>query len=128
MKIEGRLFLAVGIFLFVVTGVYWLLSKDPTGTALLLLSGGLGAMIAFFLLFTAGRMDPRPEDRADAEISDGAGELGFFSPHSYWPITVAAGAGLTGLGVIFGTWLMLLGLVLVVVTATGFLFEYYVGR
>jgi hypothetical protein len=128
VKIEGRLFLAVGIFLFVVTGVYWLLSKDPTGTALLLLSGGLGAMIAFFLLFTAGRMDPRPEDRADAEISDGAGELGFFSPHSYWPITVAAGAGLTGLGVIFGTWLMLLGLVLVVVTATGFLFEYYVGR
>lgn len=128
MKIEGRLFLAVGIFLFVVTGVYWLLSKDPTGTALLLLSGGLGAMIAFFLLFTAGRMDPRPEDRADAEISDGAGELGFFSPHSYWPITVAAGAGLIGLGVIFGTWLMLLGLVLVVVTATGFLFEYYVGR
>lgn len=54
--------------------------------------------------------------------------MGFFSPHSYWPILVAAGAGLTGLGVIFGTWLMLLGLVFVVVTATGLLFEYYVGR
>lgn len=128
MKVEGRIFLVVGVFLLVVTGIYWLVSRDPTGTALLLLSGGLGIMIAYYLLFTASRMDPRPEDRADAEIADGAGELGFFSPHSYWPILVAAGAGLSGLGVIFGTWLLLLGLVLVVVTATGFLFEYYVGR
>ena len=45
MKIEGRLFLAVGIFLFVVTGVYWLLSKDPTGTALLLAVFGLIAIV-----------------------------------------------------------------------------------
>jgi Cytochrome c oxidase subunit IV. len=41
---------------------------------------------------------------------------------------VAAGAAVTGLGLIFGTWLALIGIVIVVVTATGLLFEYYVGR
>ena len=31
-------------------------------------------------------MDPRPEDRKDGEIADGAGELGFFPPYSWWPL------------------------------------------
>ena len=128
MKVEGRLFAVLGVFLFIVTVAYWILSGDPTGTTVLFLAGGLGVMIAYYLLFTAHRMDPRPEDRTDAEIADGSGELGFFSPHSYWPVTVAAGAAVTGLGLIFGTWLALIGIVIVVVTATGLLFEYYVGR
>ena len=128
MKVEGTLFGIIGAFLAVVTVVYWFLSHDPTGTTALALAGGLGIMIAYYLLFTARRIEPRPEDRTDAEIADGAGELGFFSPHSYWPVLVAAGAAVTGLGVIFGTWLALIGLVIVVITAAGFLFEYYVGR
>ena len=34
-------------------------------------------------------MDPRPEDRKDGEIADGAGELGFFPPYSWWPLWCA---------------------------------------
>ena len=34
-------------------------------------------------------MEPRPEDRKDAEIADGAGELGFFPPYSWWPLWCA---------------------------------------
>ena len=29
------------------------------------------------------------DDDLDAEVSDGAGELGFFSPHSWWPLPLA---------------------------------------
>ena len=44
------------------------------------------------------RIEPRPEDRPEAEIADGAGEMGFFSPGSYWPIGIALSAAIAGLG------------------------------
>ena len=55
-------------------------------------SGGLTLLAGTYFRFVARRVEIRPEDYEDAEIEDGAGELGFFSPHSWWPISVAAGA------------------------------------
>ena len=46
------------------------------------------------MLFTGRRVDPRPEDQLDAEIIDGAGELGFYSPHSWWPLATAGSAAI----------------------------------
>ena len=40
-----------------------------------------------------GFAEPRPEDRMDGEIADGAGELGFFPPYSWWPLWCAAALG-----------------------------------
>ena len=105
MKVEGLLFAVYAMFLVTVSAAYWLLSQDPTGTTCIALAGGLAFIIGYYLLFTARRMEARPEDRPDSEISEGSGEMGFFSPHSYWPIYLAA----------------------VVIASGGFLFEYYVG-
>lgn len=127
MKVEGLLFGVYALFLAVTTAVYWLLSQDPTGTTALLLGGGLASIVAYYLWFTSRRMEARPEDRGDAEISEGAGEIGFFPPHSWWPIWLAGAFTITMLGTIFGPWLFLIGFGLLVVTASGFLFEYYVG-
>ena len=41
-----------------------------------------------------------PEDRPDGEIADGAGEIGFFSPGSYWPFGLALAAAIAGLGLV----------------------------
>ena len=49
-------------------------------------------MVTLYLGFHAARMDPRPEDRKDGEIADGAGELGFFPPYSWWPLWCALDA------------------------------------
>ena len=127
MKVEGLLFGVYAVFLVFVTAVYWLLSQDPTGTACLLLSGFLAFMVGYYLWFTARRMEARPEDRGDADISEGSGEMGFFSPHSWWPIYTAGAFTITAVGLIFGPWLFLIGFVLVLITSMGFLFEYYVG-
>ena len=127
MKVEGVLFGVYAVFLVLVTAVYWLLSQDPTGTACLLLAGFLALMVGYYLWFTSRRMEARPEDRGDADISEGAGEMGFFPPHSWWPIYTAASATLTAIGLIFGPWLFLIGFVAVLITSMGFLFEYYVG-
>ncbi len=127
MKLEGYLFGFLALFLVPVSIVYWYLSRDPTGTVCLVLSIGLAFMVAYYLLFTARRMEARPEDRPDAEISEGAGEVGFFPPHSWWPIAAAAAFSLTATGLIFGPFLTIIGFGLIFLTAFGFLFEYYVG-
>ncbi len=127
MRIEGLIFAMLAVFLLVVSGVYWLVSRDPTGFTCILLAGGLGLMIGYYLLFTARRIDERPEDREDAEIAEGAGEIGFFAPHSWWPMFLAFSAALTASGLVFGLFLSLIGVFLLLVSLSGLLFEYYVG-
>ena len=127
MRIEGYLFAFIALFLVPVTAVYWLLSEDPTGTTCLALSIGLAFMVGYYLLFTARRMDERPEDRPDAEIAEGAGEVGFFAPHSWWPIAMGASFTLTLIGTIIGPFLALIGGSLLTIAVCGLLFEFYVG-
>ncbi|MCW2606466.1 MAG: hypothetical protein JWO60_1159 [Frankiales bacterium] len=127
MKVEGFLFGFYALFFIPVTIVYWVLSGDPTGTTALVLTFGLSAMVGYYLWFTARRMEARPEDRPDAEVSEGEGEIGFFSPHSWWPIALAASFSIVGLGLVFGVWIGLIGVGFLLISVFGFLFEYYVG-
>lgn len=127
MKVESLLFGSIALFLFVVSIVYFYLSHDPTGTVGLVLAGGLAAIVSSYLFFIGTKIPPRPEDRGDAEIHDGAGELGFFSPSSYWPAAIAFSAAVTASGLIFGLWLAIIGVVLLLVAVTGLLFENFTG-
>ena len=127
MKVEGWLFVGCAAFFAILDVIYWHYSKDPTGTTALALSVGLAFLTGFYLLFTGRRLPPRPEDRPDAEIAEGTGELGFFSPHSWWPFWVGLAAALTAVGFAVGWWLVLLGVVSVMFAAIGFVFEYYRG-
>jgi hypothetical protein len=81
-----------------------------------------------FFWFVSRRIDPRPEDRDDAEIAEGAGTLGFFSPGSYWPFGLALSATVTGAGAaMVQVWLVALGVAMILTTVSGLLFEYYIG-
>ncbi|MFB9236210.1 cytochrome c oxidase subunit 4 [Plantactinospora siamensis] len=135
MKTEWRIFSVVAAFLLVATGLYaaWTAGQSGghvewVGSVALLLSFLLTSMLGGFFWFVARRIEPRPEDRADAEISDGAGEVGFFSPGSYWPFGLALAATVAGLGLVFWqAWLIGAGLVAVIFAACGLIFEYYTG-
>ena len=128
MRIEAWIFGLNAAFFALVAPIYWYMSYDWTGTSALVMTFALALLVTFYLGFTAKRMQPRPEDRVDAEISDGAGELGFFSPHSWWPLFCGLALGVCVLGVVFGWWLFLIGAGLLSVTTTGFIFEYYRGE
>jgi len=128
MRIEGFLFIGCAAFFAATDVVYWHFSKDPTGTTALALSVGLAFLTGFYLLFTGRRLPPRAEDVPDAEISDGTGELGFFSPHSWWPLITGMSAAVAALGVAVGWWLFLIGMLFVLLSAIGFVFEYYRGQ
>jgi hypothetical protein len=128
MKVEGWLFVGCAAFFAVMDVIYWHFSKDPTGTTALALSVGLAFLTGFYLLFTGRRLPPRPEDRPDAEIAEGTGELGFFSPHSWWPLITGMSAAVAALGAAIGWWLFLIGMLFVLLSAIGFVFEYYRGQ
>ena len=128
MKVEGWLFVGSAAFFAIMDVIYWHFSKDPTGTTALALSVGLAFLIGFYLLFTGRRLPPRPEDRPDSEIAEGTGELGFFSPHSWWPLITGMSAAVAALGAAIGWWLFLIGMLFVLMSAIGFVFEYYRGQ
>jgi hypothetical protein len=128
MKIEAWIFAVCSIFFLVVTPAYWLIAGDWTGTSALTMTFLLTALIFFYLWFHARRMEPRPEDRKEGEIAEGAGELGFFPPYSWWPMWCAMCAAAIVLGVAIGWWLMIIGTVLGAVALSGLIFEYYRGE
>jgi hypothetical protein len=107
------------------TDIYVLIGGEPLGISGLLLSACLAGMIGFYVWFTQKRIGvDLPEDNLTAEISDGAGELGFYSPHSWWPLPVALSACTLGLGLLIGWWLSLIGLGALMISVIGMVTEY----
>ena len=135
MHIEARLFEFIAAFFVLTTVLYAVLTAlfatggvEWAGTTALALTGGLALITATFFRFVARRLDTRPEDYEGAEISDGAGELGFYSPHSWWPIMVALSAAVAAVGIaLWLPWLIVAGVVFVLASAAGLVFEYYIG-
>lgn len=128
MRVEGWLFLGCAVFFGVADLFYWYLSHDPTGSTALALSVGLAFLTGFYLLFTGRRLPKRPEDDNQGEIAQGTGELGFFSPHSWWPLFVGLAGALAAVGVAIGWWLFLIGALALILSVIGFVFEYYRGH
>ncbi|MDF5758501.1 cytochrome c oxidase subunit 4 [Spongiactinospora sp. TRM90649] len=128
MRVQGWLFLFCGLFFALVDVVYWFWAREPVGTTALAISVGFAIMIGYYLMFTARRIGDQPEDDKQAEISDGAGEIGFFSPHSWWPLFVTLSAALAFVGFVIGWWLFMIGLLCVVMSMIGFVFQYYRGH
>ncbi|NHC12419.1 cytochrome c oxidase subunit 4 [Motilibacter deserti] len=128
MKVEGWLFASGVIFFGLIAIIYGVVTGEPAGTTALAFTAGLALLVGFYTLFTARRIGLRPEDRKDAEIAESAGEIGFFSPTSWWPLAVAAGAAVVTLGLVFGWWLVGLGAVFLILAVIGLVFEYYRGE
>ena len=132
MAEELRFFLRGLVYLVPITLVYWLVSDEPAGTALLVaLVVGFVAVVGLVLLHApSAASDLRPasagaarrvlgalnraigfHERVDAPAPlEGGPEL--VPTASPWPVITAASVVIAGLGVIFGTWLLLPGLVL----------------
>ena len=129
MKVEALIFNIIGVFCVIAAVVYGFWAQEPIGTTALVLSAGLTFLIGGFFWFVSRRIDARPEDRKDADIADGAGELGFFPPASYWPFGLALSAGLMGLALaFFYSWLIIIAVATLLITIGGLLFEFYVGQ
>lgn len=128
MKVQGWMFLWLSLFILVVAAVYGVWSKEPVGTTALFLAFGLSLMIGFYLAFTARRVDAMAQDNKEADVADEAGEVGFFSPHSWQPLSLAVGGALAFLSVAIGWWLLFFSFPIILIGLWGWVFEYYTGE
>lgn len=135
MNIEARLFEILTVFFGLATVVYAVLTAyfnpggiEWAGVTAMVMTTGLVLIIGTFFRFVARRLDTRPEDYEDAEIADGAGELGFYAPHSWWPIMIALSGSVTAVGMaLWLPWLIAAGVVFILTSVAGLVFEYYTG-
>lgn len=130
MKAETKLF-AVLIPFFVVLAViyaYFTGGKEWVGIVGITLTAALCGFIAFYLWMTSRKLDERPEDRLDGEIAEQAGDYGFFSPHSWWPLWLGLSCAALFLGVAIGWWMVIISAPLVALATVGWTFEYFRGE
>ena len=129
MKFETRLFLIFVPFFIVVALVYGFWSRwEPVGVACLFLTAGLVAMVGAYLGLVSRRIDARPEDDPYGDIEQGAGEQGTFSPWSWWPLVLAAGAAVAFASLAIGWWLLAIGAGLGAIGLVGWVFEFSRGQ
>jgi len=129
MRVESWLF-GAGTFFFAPVGVVYGILTDwgePVGFVGLFLTAGLSLMVGWYLWFTSRHIDARPEDDPQAPIEAAAGEYGFFSPHSWWPLPLAAASAMVVLGAAVGWWIALIGVGLSALALIGWVFEYWRG-
>lgn len=134
MNIEAKLFEILTVFFIlvgIVYGVFTAASRtgiEWAGLTAIALSAGLTLIIGTYFRFVARRLDTRPEDYDEAEIADGAGDLGFFSPGSWWPAALALAAAFIAVALaFFQPWMIAFGALLVLTAVCGLVFEYHVG-
>ncbi len=134
MKTNIGVLWVMAVYFFALTAVYTVWAIIDTGvvewigTIAIGLSGILATFIAFYLqVQLRNQGGVLPEDRLDADIDDGDPELGFYSPWSWWPFMLAAGAAIAMLGFAVGVWVAFYAIPVVLIALVGWSYEYYRG-
>jgi Cytochrome c oxidase subunit IV len=109
VKVESFFYLGVTAFFVVIGTIYWFTSYEDAGTTMLAASSLLGLLAGGYLLFQARKFPPRPEDRPDATLAEGAGPVDTFPASTVWPFVFGFGATVLATGFIFGIWVVLGG-------------------
>ena len=125
MKVSWQLFTGLALFYVLMTIIYWQVGGESVGIGGMALASGLAGMVGFYVWFTQRRIGHTlPEDNLQGEIADGAGDLGFYSPHSWWPLPVGLSACALSLSLIIGWWLSLISVGALVISIIGMVTEY----
>jgi hypothetical protein len=133
MRIEALFLLFLGFFFGIVGIIYWFTSYDDGGGMMLLGTSLLGFLPGgyyffwhkrfggkkFFFWGTEHGAGDRPSDRPDATVAEGAGDVDSFPSSSIWPFVMGMGAFSTLLSLVFGIWLILPGLTLIITALVG---------
>jgi hypothetical protein len=114
MRVESKVLLSFGLFFGVMVAVYWNWGHENAGSVMMFSGMLLCFLPGGYYYWWSRRMKPRPEDDPQATQAQGAGVVGAFPGTSIWPFTLGMGAFFIVLALVFGIWLLVPGLGLVV--------------
>lgn len=127
---ELRFFLRTALFTIVIGTIYWFVSYEEAGTALL--AGIVASAVFFVVVIAAGVRASRRGGRGPKALlgfadtgPDNPLELAqdVFPTSSAWPLVISVAAALVGVGLIYGAWLWIPGAALGLAGAWGWLTE-----
>ena len=72
MKAGYRLFAGLAVFYFIMTVIYWQVGGEAVGITAIMLSGGLAALIGFYIWFTNKRLGGNRRKASRSESFRGA--------------------------------------------------------
>ena len=115
-RVEARIFLGIGAFVFVLFVLYAATSGEEAGTTMLLLTAGLGALAGGYLLHQARRAPDPARIGGNRQVTEEA-----YLPHaSVWPLGIGAGCVVMANGLALGAWALLPGALLTVASVLGY--------
>ncbi len=124
MRTLTRYLYVLFAFGLVLGTIYWLITKEWTGSILLWTFSLTPLIIAVYATRHGALSTPSPQDDPDASPTDDPGEdLGTFPAASVWPIFLVSGVVLTGASLIYGLILLVVGLPLIAWAVIGFMRE-----
>jgi hypothetical protein len=125
MRHEWILALGASVFLGLTGIAYYAWSGETSGSVLLIFGCCAYAILFGFiyLVYLRRHKLPRPEDREDATLEDGEGEIGYFPGNSIWPVAMGLSAISLAIGLAFGKWFWAIGGILLLGTIIGFAVE-----
>jgi len=121
---QAQMLTGIGAFLFLASVVYGFVSKEPAGTTMLVLAGGLATLTAAYL----GSHKAPPGASADqtqpvvaaGRATGPAHDEPWFPHASVWPFVVGLGAMLVVNGLLLGLWMVLPAAVVLAGAVVGF--------
>lgn len=112
MRLWARIFLFSAAFSLVVAVVYWFVSYERAGSALLLFMYLASLFLGVYLALRWWRARPAADDPEARHESAAGEEVGRFPGGTVWPFVFAVGALIALQGFIYGVWLLVPGLLL----------------
>lgn len=131
MKTEIKVFFSIVPFLVVVTPIYGYFTdfNEWVGLTGLTLTAAFCLFISGYLWVAARKLDARPDDDPEGEISDIAGDYGHFAPYSWWPLYLAFFCALVFAGPALGAWWMaIIAVPFLAWAVVGWTFEFFRGE
>jgi hypothetical protein len=123
VKAEAYFLLFLSAFGAVIAAIYWWTSYDDGGSIMLVGFCLLGLLPGLYYLWWSRRMGVRAEDDPKAELSSGAGFVGYFPSASIYPFMLGMGALMVALALVFGFWTAIFGFFLAISAVIGVVVE-----
>jgi hypothetical protein len=130
MRAEVKLFALLVPFFALMLAVYAYFTRldEWVGIIGFLLTMMFCVFIAGYLWLSGRKLDLRPEDNLEGEISDQSGDYGHFAPYSWQPLWLGLAISVATLGVAVGWWLVVVSAPFLVIAIVGWTFEFFRGE